>query len=284
VGFERIIGVVRGVPQDGEDAPLRADWHTAEPQAERVQSRLDDKPPGSAAGTRGIDVPVGMVVGLVHELNNLMTVIAASVRQASARPSEEKQAAELARANCGIERAKQLTQRILSFARNPIATSLPSDLGQLVRELETLIAQTVGSGIELGFDLTSDPLRLYVDAAQFELALLNLVRNAADAMPHGGTLTISAAGWALPQFVAVTVADTGEGMGPEALQRATEPFFTTKSRGSGTGLGLSFVQHFAETAGGWLEIDSSPGRGTRITIVLPAATAMHDGNASSLKA
>jgi signal transduction histidine kinase len=236
-------------------------------EAQQAQNRPHDKLPRNGAETRGLDVPVGIVIGLVHELNNLMTVIAASVQRASAQPGSEAQAAELARANWGVERAEQLTQRLLGSARNSVATWQVSELGELVGNLKDPIMQMVDREIELRLEPTSHPLPVHVDAAQFELALLNLVRNAVDAMRDGGALTIRAAGWKMPQFVAVTVADTGEGMKPEALQRATEPFFTTKARGNG--LGLSLVRHFAEMAGGWLEIDSTPGRGTRVAMVLP---------------
>lgn len=268
-GSEMNVDVIRDPPPGCEGALSHPDPCISGPQAEGARNCLSDRPPGSAADNRDIGLPAGMLVGLVHELNNLMTVIGFSMQLAVVQPSREKQAAELARANWGIERAKHLTERILCFARNPVVTSQPAELSQLVGDLETPIAYTVGREIELRLERASDPLPVHVDAAQFELALLNLVRNAADAMPDGGTLTIRATGFRLPQYVAVTVADTGEGMTSDTLKRATEPFFTTKAKGSGSGLGLSFVRHFAETAGGWLEIDSSPGCGTRITMVLP---------------
>ena len=119
---------------------------------------------------------------------------------------------------------------------------------------------------------TPGPAPVWLDASQLELALINLARNAVDAMPEGGQLTVRTSAIDLNetgQWIAVTVADTGEGMTPEVVRKAAEPFFTTKERGKGTGLGLSMVAGFAEQSGGRMQIESAPGQGTRITLVLP---------------
>lgn len=222
--------------------------------------------------SRRMETLGGISAGVAHEINNLMTVVTANLEQACAHPNGERQATQLARAVWGAERVCRLTQQMLSFSHRQSDGERPAELGKLIEGLDSLIAQVAGTGVEVRFDLKHRPLPVTVDAGQFDLALLNLVRNAVDAMQEGGTLTISADQRDLDgagQLVVVTVSDTGAGMLPEVIQRATEPFFTTKERGHGTGLGLSMVQSFAEQSGGRLEIESAPNRGTRVTIVLP---------------
>jgi signal transduction histidine kinase len=152
----------------------------------------------------------------------------------------------------------------------------------------------VGKEIEVTLDLAAEPLPVRLDAGQFELAVINLARNAVDAMaqpsPGGGSseavarpddrrlvlatraLDLGGAG----QWITLTVADTGHGMAPEVARKAAEPFFTTKERGKGTGLGLSMASGFAAQSGGELEISSAPGQGARITLVFPR----HESEAS----
>ena len=213
----------------------------------------------------------GMAAGVAHEFNNLMTIVAGSLEQARKHPSNERQAEQLARAMWGTERAGRLTQQMLSFSGRQFHDAKLADLGTLARNLDSLLAQAAGSDVTLVLDLCPEPLRVLVDTGQLELALLNLVRNAADAMPGGGTLTISTswqeAGTEECQAT-LTVSDTGTGMPPEVVRRATEPFFTTKERGKGTGLGLSMVGGFTEQSGGRLDLHSLLGQGTRVSIVL----------------
>ena len=218
----------------------------------------------------------GMAAGVAHEFNNLMTIVAGSLEQARRHPSSDRQAEQLARAAWGTEHAGRLTQQMLSFSGRQFHDPKLADLGALARNLDSLLAQAAGPDVTLVLSLCPEPLPVLVDAGQLELALLNLVRNAADAMPGGGTLTISTArqGAGTEGCQAVlAVADTGTGMLPEVVRRATEPFFTTKERGKGTGLGLSMVRGFAEQSGGRLDLDSLPGRGTRVSIVLPCQDA-----------
>ena len=219
-----------------------------------------------------VEAPGDLAVEVVHELNNLLTVVGGSVEQARARPSSKRQAAQLARAAWGVERAGRLTRQILGAARGRPPGAAPADLGELVQGMAGLVAEVVGAGIEARLELAPEPLPVRVDAGRLELALLNLVRNAADAMPGGGRLTIRTGALAPAEagrLVALVVSDTGAGMTPEAARRATEPFFTTKPPGRGTGLGLSLARGFAERSGGRLEVASAPGGGTHVAIVLP---------------
>jgi PAS domain S-box-containing protein len=216
-----------------------------------------------------------MAVGVAHEFNNLMTVVRGSLEQARSQPSSERQAEQLARADWAAQHVGRLTQQMLSFSHRQFHNLALADLGALARNMDILLKQVVGSRITLTVDAPPEPLPVLVDAGQLELALLNLVRNAADATADGGTLTIHACGLdldgAAPMAV-LEVADTGIGMSPDVVRRAAEPFFTTKKRGKGTGLGLSMVQGFAGQSGGRLEIDSTPGQGSRVRVVLPRKT------------
>lgn len=214
-----------------------------------------------------------LAAGVAHEFNNLMTIIAGSIELAESRPSDARQSELLARAAWGAERAGRLTQQILSFSRRQFHDERREELSTLVRGLDSLVVQAAGARTEVRFALTEAPVPVWLDASQLELALLNLVRNSADAMPEGGVLTLrttreteSGLDWA-----ALEVADTGSGMAPEVAARAADPFFTTKEPGRGTGLGLSMVHGFVEQSGGRMNIASQAGDGTRVRILFPLA-------------
>jgi len=153
------------------------------------------------------------------------------------------------------------------------------ELGEVIPPLAQLMSSTLGRSIEVTHEVDAR-LRVTLDQAELELALINLCVNAKDAMPRGGSIRIAAreaqppAG-ATPStpWVRITVTDTGEGIAADVLERVTEPFFTTKPLGKGTGLGLSQVQSFASQAGGRLDIRSEPGRGTEVSILLPCIVA-----------
>ena len=152
----------------------------------------------------------------------------------------------------------------------------PVDLEQLLGGMSGLLTQSVGPSVRVDVRVDEDARFVVSDANQLELALLNLAVNARDAMPEGGTLTIEArhvedAERRLPH-VELAVSDTGTGMTEEVRARAIEPFYTTKPTGQGTGLGLSQVYAVARESGGSLTIDSEPGRGTTVRIMLPAGT------------
>ncbi len=219
-----------------------------------------------------------MASSVAHEFNNLMTVVVGSAQQAQERAVDERQARQLERVERSARQAGRLTQQMLSFARRQFHDAQAGDLNLLVTAMDSLLAQVAGSAVEVCLDLAPEPCPVRLDAGQLELALINLARNAVDAMPDGGRLTVrtralNEAGDDAGQSVTLTVADTGEGMAPEVARKASEPFFTTKERGKGTGLGLSMVTGFAEQSGGRLRIDTAPGQGTRITLTLPRDTA-----------
>jgi PAS domain S-box-containing protein len=221
--------------------------------------------------------------GVAHDFNNLLMAILASLDLLRKRlPADDPKVQRLLdNAVLGAQRGASLTQRMLAFARRQNLEPIAVDLAALVRGMADLIQRSIGPEIrvETRFPLTLRPA--LVDANQLELAILNLVVNARDAMPSGGALTIGgreAAEWDWSRspdngYVCLFVEDTGNGMDAATLARAQEPFFTTKGVGKGTGLGLSMVHGLAEQSKGKLLLKSSPGEGTTAEIWLPVANA-----------
>jgi PAS domain S-box-containing protein len=220
--------------------------------------------------------------GVAHDFNNLLTPIIGSLdllhRKALGGPREQRL---VEGALQSAERAKTLVQRLLAFARRQPLQPGPVDLPELVRGMVELVASTSGPRIRIE-TLMDEPLPYArADSNQLEMAILNLAVNARDAMPEGGSLTISAAertvaagqvaGLAGGRYVRLTVADTGLGMDEATLARAVEPFFSTKGVGRGTGLGLSMVHGLAAQLGGALTLDSRPGEGTVAALWLPVS-------------
>jgi len=221
--------------------------------------------------------------GVAHDFNNLLTA-ATGYLELILRESKNKRVTSFAEtALRSINRGAQLTQQLLAFARRQALRPVSADLNALLTEIEVLIRRAVGETVAVAIEGACDLPRCKVDPAQFEAAVMNLVFNARDAMPRGGRLklTIRKMGTEhIPaevdlnggDYVAFTVEDNGEGMRPEVLARAFEPFYTTKEVGKGSGLGLSTVYGFAKQSGGGAHIESAPGAGTRVTLYLPTAS------------
>ena len=221
--------------------------------------------------------------GVAHDFNNLLGIImldAESLAEVSAGDPERARLANdiLATAANGAE----LTRRLLAFARKQTLQSQAMDLNACVADSAALLRRTLGEAIQVRLDLAPDLWPLRADPSQVGDALLNLALNARDAMPAGGTLTIGTAntrvdaGDASPDlpagdYVALGVSDSGTGMTPDVLERVMEPFFTTKPPGAGSGLGLSMIYGFARQSGGALMVDSTPGAGTTVRLLLPRA-------------
>ncbi|HWF01669.1 MAG TPA: response regulator [Caulobacteraceae bacterium] len=238
-----------------------------------------------------IDTIGQLTGGVAHDFNNLLMAILGSLELLAKRlPDDPRAARLLENAVQGAQRGAALTQRLLAFARRQELRPEAVDVAQLVGNMEDLIARSIGPSVRIVQAIPRGLPPVLVDANQLEMAVLNLVVNARDAMPGGGTITISArvvepesdaaaapadGGQSEPaqsdvSFVSVSVADTGQGMDEATLARAAEPFFTTKGAGKGTGLGLSMVHGLAAQSGGSLRIDSRPGEGTRVGLLLPA--------------
>jgi two-component system cell cycle sensor histidine kinase/response regulator CckA len=230
--------------------------------------------------------------GVAHDFNNLLTVILgygeSVLEQAPPGGPLHDGAEQICRA---AEHAATLTRSLLALSRKSIAEPGIVDLGELARDFERLLARLLGEDIAIELEVAAAPCRVAGDAAQLEQVLLNLAVNARDAMPDGGRLGIAIEpvelgraaaarlGCAPGRWVRVTIADDGAGMAPELLPHIFEPFFTTKEKGRGTGLGLATVLSVVEAHGGSIRVESSPGRGSRFEILLPAAEAARSGPA-----
>ncbi len=211
--------------------------------------------------------------GIAHDFNNLLTVVAGSadflLRKPDLPDAKRKQYLEAIAETA--DRATTLTNHLLAFGRRQAIKPEVLDLNLRLDALAEVLSRTLGNNIEVELDLAPGVGRVEVDAAQLETAVLNAAVNARDAMPEGGSLTLSTnpieEGDA--RFVCLSIRDTGSGMPRDVLDRAFEPFFTTKEVGKGTGLGLSQIHGFAAQAGGRAEIRSGTGQGTTINMILP---------------
>jgi PAS domain S-box-containing protein len=230
--------------------------------------------------------------GVAHDFNNLLGVLSTGVEILSTEvqsPTGIKMIDAMQRA---VKRGATLTQQLLSFARRQPLRQDRYNLNTLIGRFEAVLRRAVHDGIRMELKLDPRLSPVLIDGVQFETALLNLVTNARDAMPDGGTLTLMTENVQLGQnqvdrlpagsFIKVTVKDTGTGMTPDVAARAIEPFFTTKEVGKGTGMGLSQVYGLIQQSGGDIEIGTEAGKGTSISIFLPAlAAADNDGLASA---
>ena len=221
--------------------------------------------------------------GVAHDFNNLLTVILGSLDMISRKPGDPERVERLARnAFAAGRRGTELTEKLLSFSRRQVVNPEVLNLNRILAELEPLLRRAIGEDVSLAFALDArlDPVR--IDPGQFQAAVLNLAGNARDAMPDGGTLTVTSRNVALGpgdlqdvadarpgSYVVITVSDTGCGMDAATAARVFEPFFTTKEIGKGTGLGLSQVYGSARQAGGFCRLRTEPGAGCAVDIVLP---------------
>jgi nitrogen-specific signal transduction histidine kinase/CheY-like chemotaxis protein len=212
--------------------------------------------------------------GLAHDFNNLLTAVVGNLDMIRMRATDPRIARQADHAFKAAERGSKLTAQLLAFSRTQKLATAPVDLNALIEGMGELVNQTLGAQITVVTELFSGLPHALADANQLELAILNLSINARDAMPEGGTLTISTRPDARNKDrLVVSVADTGTGMPPEVVARAFDPFFTTKPPGKGTGLGLSQVYGIVRQLGGDVTIDTAVGEGTQINIALPMAKA-----------
>ncbi len=217
---------------------------------------------------------IGTLAGAVaHDFNNMLTVILSlSAIAAQELPADLPQRADLEEIHRAAQRAERITRQLLAFARRQVMRLEIVDLNEVVRSIRGMLSRLLGEDIEVRLSLGETPARVRVDAGQIEQVIVNLATNARDAMPRGGLLQIAVEELASREGareVQLTVADTGRGMDEETRRRALEPFFTTKAAGRGTGLGLSTANAIIEQFGGRLALESRPGEGTRVLIVLP---------------
>jgi two-component system cell cycle sensor histidine kinase/response regulator CckA len=210
--------------------------------------------------------------GIAHDFNNLLAVILNYAQFAEDGTDLTAVRADVSQLRTAAERARDLTNQLLLFSRRDVARTEVFDVARLVRDTHRLLERVMPPNITLAADVSEAPLWIDADPGQIDQAVMNLVINARDAMPDGGVLTVAArrrgADGADP-VAEIIVTDTGMGIPEEIADRVFEPFYTTKDKGSGTGLGLSMVYGIVDGAGGVIALDSHVGVGTCLTITLP---------------
>ena len=233
---------------------------------------------------RKMDAIGQLTGGIAHDFNNLLAAILGGLGMIERRvPLDQEQGRILGMTRHAAEQGAQLVKHLLAFSRRQKLEPAAIDVRQLAGSMNDLLAHALGGIVEMDWQCDEDLRCAYADSAQLELALMNLVINARDAMPAGGVVRVrgenrqvaeKAAVADLPpgDYVVLSVIDTGCGIAPELLEQVMEPFFTTKATGKGTGLGLSMVYGFAKQSGGAIRVESEIDKGTTVEIWLPAAS------------
>ena len=226
--------------------------------------------------------------GIAHDFNNLLAAVLGGlglIERHAELPDEQQKILNMTRR--AADQGSELVRRLLAFARRQQLEPAALDIAALHYGVDDLLTHTLGGLVELDWQIAPDMWRAFADRSQLELAVMNLIINARDAMPDGGVIKVVAENRAigvgadeepLPpgDYVVISVVDTGAGIPPEMLDKVLEPFFTTKEVGKGTGLGLSMVYGFAKQSGGTLRLDSKVGEGTTAELWLRRATAEED--------
>jgi signal transduction histidine kinase/DNA-binding response OmpR family regulator len=253
-----------------------------EAQALEVEERLYQAQKMEAIGQ--------LTGGISHDFNNLLAVIVANLELTRESVTDTEALTSIDEALDAALRGADLTQRLLAFAKRQSLQPEPIDVNRLITATCKLLSRALGERIQLSLSLEEDLPTALIDPAQLESAITNLALNARDAMPAGGSILLatrketvgepSAAGQAVlapADYVVVEVTDTGTGMPPEIIEQACQPFFTTKEVGKGSGLGLSMVLGFMQQSGGALQIASEFGKGTTMTLSMPASAVRPEG-------
>ncbi len=261
----------------------------------QAEMRRREEAQASLLQTQKLEALGQLTGGVAHDFNNVLAAILGSFDLLSARITDERLLRFVTIGERAARRAEALVRQLLAFARREQLTPVTIEPASLLQDNASLLRHAAGPRVSYVPDVAPETWPVLADVHQLEVALLNLTVNARDAMPEGGRLSIASRNVNIPEtggkeggepcppdlppgdYVVLTVQDTGAGMPPEVLARATEPFFTTKEAGRGTGLGLAMVHGFAVQSGGALRIQSTPGEGTRAEIWLPRAAARMAG-------
>jgi PAS domain S-box-containing protein len=281
-GFPPRQGDLRGLRRDGREFPAEISMSTVETDegplvivacrdvtervaAERERERLE----AELQRGRRLESLGRLAGGVAHDFNNLLAVIRGYAEFLENQVESEEIRADVEEIRRAAERASALVHQLLLFGRREQVSPAVIDLNSVLRDLERLLRRTLGEQIELISSFSDDLQPVRMDPGQVEQAVVNLAVNARDAMPDGGRLEIRTSNY--EDGVLLEVADTGRGMVPETASRAFDPFFTTKKKDAHSGLGLATVYGIVEEAGGGVEIESEPERGTTVSIRVPAA-------------
>lgn len=254
------------------DADGRPDFFSASIEDLRSQRQLEQQ----VRHIQRVEATGRLAGGLAHDFNNLLTVVLANaveLNEALSGTDLSTLAAEIGEA---ARRGAELTRKLLTYTRQDVARPAAIDLLQVCLDLSRMLRRAFGAWVQIRVDPAAHNWPVHIDPTHLDQLLMNLAMNARDAMPRGGVLSFELTH--LPGHAAradrmrLTVADTGCGMAPDVLARATDPFFTTKGSEHGTGLGLATCMGLVEQAGGTLKIESREREGTRVTVELPRAS------------
>jgi len=250
--------------------------------AERVEQALAERDEAQAqlVQSQKLEALGQLTGGVAHDFNNLLTVIIGALDIVHRHPDDPARTRRLTEAALNASRrGERLTQQLLAFSRRQPLRPEVACINDLLREGETLYRRALGEAVDFQLKLGAPDSCSRLDVAQFEAALVNLLVNARDAIGAGGAITVETrraklrkgrgGGAAAGEYISVSVRDNGVGMDAETVARVFEPFFTTKPFGKGTGLGLSQVYGFASQSGGGVDVESAPGQGTTVTMLLP---------------
>jgi PAS domain S-box-containing protein len=288
-----------GIAFDVTDAKqVEADLqHINELLEDRVQTAMAERDQAHAAlmQSQKLEALGQLTGGVAHDFNNLLTVIIGALDIVQRHPEDTVRTTRLGKAALdAAQRGERLTRQLLAFSRRqPLRPEITSIDG-LIRDSEALYRGALGERFTLDLVLEAGEARVSIDPAQFDAALMNLLVNARDAMTAGGLVVIvtavehrtSQGDVSAGDYISVTVRDTGEGMDEATRARIFEPFFSTKPVGKGTGLGLSQVYGFVRQSGGSVTVDSAPGQGAAITLLIPltrAAVVAAGGDAAPVR-
>ncbi|MFL6258936.1 MAG: ATP-binding protein [Thermoanaerobaculia bacterium] len=283
--FPGVLTAVRDL--DGEQGKVRLRWAVRDVSEAKAAAEALRASEERLRHSQRMEAVGRLAGGIAHSFNNLLAAIAfqCEILCEELEPADprRKHVDEIQKAG---ERAASLARQLLAFGRRQVLQPQRLSLNSLLREMEPMLRRLIGENIRLEIRPAPAGCEILADLGQIEQVVLNLVVNARDAMPEGGSLQLAtgevevAAGTAaddpageLPpgRYVQLTVADTGAGMEPEVVERLFEPFFTTKERGKGTGLGLATVHGIVHQTGGRIQAESAPGEGARFTVLLPRA-------------
>jgi PAS domain S-box-containing protein len=222
-----------------------------------------------------------LTAGLAHDFNNLLMIISSHAQLLAKRQQGDERLGRAVEAiKTATDRGASITRQMLAFSRQQPLNPATVDLHDRIKPLRDLLTSSAGALVELDIAFPARLWHVDVDVSELELALVNLTINSRDAMPTGGSISITADNVSFTtematglkgDFVALSVADTGLGIPADILPKIFDPFFTTKEVGKGTGLGLSQVYGFAQQSGGTITVHSNVGQGTRMTLYLPRA-------------
>ena len=296
--------LVRAAPIRGEDGTLlrwvgtNSDIHDQKAMSqqlvdlnatleERVRKRTDELEELHArlAQSQRVEAVGNLAGGIAHDFNNLLQVMTGSLTMAAREiPADSPARARIDAAMRAVERGASLSSQLLAFSRRQPLQPRPLDLRELLTDIDDMLRSALGEEVDFEIDAQEGLWPAFVDAASTQNALVNLAINARDALEDRGRLCITIANREFSaedlagepemspgKYVELKVIDNGPGIAPETLEKVFDPFFTTKPVGKGTGLGLSTVYGFARQSGGRVTIDSAPGEGTTVSLLLPKA-------------